>query len=283
MKVGEKHSEWFEVEQGVRQGCTHSPWLFNVFLDVIVKESRGGFKEGMRLGEENVDVLLFADDMVLVADSEESLRVNITTLDETLRKWEMKMNWEKTEVMKVGKERGHYCVEVGDRKLESVEVVKYLGVMISGDGRMEEEIRSRIGNAARVIGVLNEPVWKRKELSRRTKLRVYNAIVVPTLMYGSETWVLNKQQESAVQATEMHVLRRIVEKRRVDRVRNVEIKEELQQEGVLAKVKKSQRRWREALEEMGPDRLVKRVYQAEMEGRRGRGRPRKRWNDNFRQ
>ena len=254
-----------------------------MFLNVIVKEARGGFKEGVRLEEENVDVLLFADDMVLVADSEESLRVNLTKLDEALTKWEMTMNWEKTEVMKVGKERGHCCVEVGDRKLESVEEVKYLGVMISGDGRMEEEIRSRIGKAARVIGVLNKPMWKRKELSRRTKLRVYNAIVVPTLMYGSEMWVLNKQQESAVQATEMHVLRRIVEKRRVDRVRNVEIREELQQEGVLEKVKKSQRRWREALEVMGPDKLVKRVYQAEMEGRRGRGWPRKRWNDNFRQ
>ena len=85
-------------------------------------------------------------------------------------------------------------MEVGDRRLESVEVVKYFRVMISGDGRMEEEIRNRIGKAARVIGVLNEPVWKQKELSRRTKLRVYNAIVVPTLVYGSETWVLNKQQ-----------------------------------------------------------------------------------------
>ena len=66
-------------------------------------------------------------------------------------------------------------------------------------------------------------------------------------------------------------------------VRNVEIREELQQEGVLERVKKSQRRWREALEEMGTDRLVKRVHQAEMEGRGGRWWPRKRWNDNFRQ
>ena len=221
VKVGGKHSEWFEVEQGVRQGCILSPWLFNVFLDVIVQEAREGFKEGVRLGEENVDILLFADGMVLVADSEESLRVNLTKLDEALTKWEMKMNWEKTEVMKVGKERGHCCVEVGDRKLESVEVGKCLGVMISGYGRMEEKIRSRIGKVARVIGGLNEPVWKRKELSRRTKLRVYNAIVVPTLMYGSEMWVLNKQLESAVQATEMRVLRQIVEKRKVDRVRNV--------------------------------------------------------------
>ena len=55
--------------------------------------------------------------------------------------------------------------------------------------------------------MLNEPVWKRKELSRRTKLRIYNAILVPILVYGSETWVLNKQQESAIQAVEMRVLR----------------------------------------------------------------------------
>ena len=49
--------------------------------------------------------------------------------------------------------------------------------------------------------MLNEPVWERKELSRRTK--PYNAIVVPTLVYGSETWVLNKQQVSAIQVVEM--------------------------------------------------------------------------------
>ena len=118
------------------------------------------------------------------------------------------------------------------------------GVMISGDGRMEEEVRSRIGKVTRVIRVLNEPVWKRKELSirRRTRLRVYNAIVVPTLMYGSETWVLNKQQESAIQPTEMRVLRRIAEKRLVDRVWNVEIREELKQEGVLEEVTRSQER-----------------------------------------
>ena len=73
VKVGEKHSEWFEVEQGVRQGCTLSLWLVNVFLDVIVKEAREGFKETVSFGEVNVDVLLFEDDMVLLADSEESL------------------------------------------------------------------------------------------------------------------------------------------------------------------------------------------------------------------
>ena len=55
--------------------------------------------------QDNVDVLLFTNNMVLIADSEESLQMNLKTLDEALIRWEMKMNWEKTEVMKVGKER----------------------------------------------------------------------------------------------------------------------------------------------------------------------------------
>ena len=63
----------------------------------------------------------------------------------------------------------------------------------------------------------------------------------------------------------MRVLRRIAYKGMVDRVRNVEIREELKQEGVLEKVKRSQVRWRLALAEMGPVRLVRRVDEAEME------------------
>ena len=85
-------------------------------------------------------------------------------------------------MMKVGQER-HCYVEFGYRRLELIEVMKFFGVMISGDGRLDERIGSRTGKAARVIGVLNEPVWKWTKLSRRTKLRVYNAIVVATLMY----------------------------------------------------------------------------------------------------
>ena len=70
-------------------------------------------------------------------------------------------------------------------------------------------------------------------------------------------WVLNKQQESAIQAVEMRVLRRIAEKRMEDRVRNVEIREELKQEGVLEKVKRSQVRWRQALGRNGSREISK--------------------------
>lgn len=79
----------------------------------------------------------------------------------------------------------------------------------------------------RVIGSLSELVWKQKEMSRWTKLKVYHAIVVPTLMYGSGK-CMGAQQTTAVrvQATDTKGFR-IAEERRMDRVRIVKIREEL--------------------------------------------------------
>ena len=60
-------------------------------------------------------------------------------------------------------------MEVGNRKSQLVEVVKYkIGLMIIGYERIEEEIRNRIRKVLRVIGALCELVWKRKELNSRT-------------------------------------------------------------------------------------------------------------------
>ena len=61
---------------------------------------------------------------------------------------------------------------------------------------------------------------------------------MPVLMYGCETWSLAKKQQSKVQATQMNVLRRIEGVNRLDRVRNADIRERLNQEGVLNLVKR---------------------------------------------
>ena len=42
VKVGE--SEWFRIDSGVRQGCIISPWLFNVYMDAVMKEVKMGMK-----------------------------------------------------------------------------------------------------------------------------------------------------------------------------------------------------------------------------------------------
>ena len=87
--------------------------------------------------------------------------------------------------------------------------------------------QARIGNAARVIGGINNTVLRRKELSQSTKMKVVNVTVTSVLMYGCETWSLTKRQQSKVQATQTNVLQRIEGVNRLDRVRNANISETL--------------------------------------------------------
>ena len=138
-------------------------------------------------------------------------------------------------------------------------------------------------HATRIIGAMSTKVLQKSELSRKTKMKVYNACKVPTLLYGCESWTLQARHMSRLQAVEMKYLRRVAGVTWMDRVRNEEVRERLGQEAVTDMMWRRQSRWLEKLTEMDNGRLVKRGFDDEVEGKRPRGRPRKRWVDNFQQ
>ena len=72
------------------------------------------------------------------------------------------VNWKKTKVMKVAREGGNCEVRVGDQVIQQVEEKKYLGVMISSDSMMQNEVEARIGSAMRMFGGMSEAVLRRK-------------------------------------------------------------------------------------------------------------------------
>ena len=205
-KVGGLESELFGVHRGVRRGCTLSPGHFNVFIDRVTREARRHFRSEVMLSTGDVGVLLFADDMVVMAESVEGLQSNLQVLSDVLSRWELKVNCRKTKMMRVARKSEECEVKIGEETIEQVDAMKYMGVMISSDGSVEKEVEARIGSATQVIGGLSEIVLRRKELSRNTKLKVMNATMMPTLLYGSETWSLSKKQQSRIQATQMNAI-----------------------------------------------------------------------------
>ena len=64
---------------------------------------------------------------------------------------------------------------------------KYLGVMISTDGGMGEEVAHRILEGRKVWGTM-EKLWQENVISREVKRELYERVVIPAVVYGSETW-----------------------------------------------------------------------------------------------
>ena len=65
VRIGGVESELFGVHRGVRQSCTLSSWLFNVFMDRVTREAERQFRSEVKLSTGDVGVLLFADDIWL--------------------------------------------------------------------------------------------------------------------------------------------------------------------------------------------------------------------------
>ena len=150
------------MHRGVRQGYTLSPRLFNVFIDRVTREAKRQFQSEVKLSTGDVGVLLFADDMVVMAESVEGLQSNLQVLSDVLSRWELKVNWRKTKVMRVARKSEECEVKIGEEIIEQVDAMKYLWVMISSDGSMDKEVEARIGNATRMIGGINEMVLRRR-------------------------------------------------------------------------------------------------------------------------
>ena len=110
VRVGNDVSEWFPVTVGLRQGCVMSPWLFNVYMDGVVREVNVWvLGKGLELlsangGRFEINQLLFADDTVLVADSEDELCTLVSEFGRICERRKLRVNLGKSNVMRCSKQ-----------------------------------------------------------------------------------------------------------------------------------------------------------------------------------
>ena len=114
------------------------------------------FIGGVQLSNRKVQVLLFADDIVMVTERKENMQKNLDVLKAAMEKWGMKMHLRKTRVMVVSKAGEGCSVTIDGEKIEEEQSLKYLGSIISADGSCDEDIKQRIGAATRVIGAMRK-------------------------------------------------------------------------------------------------------------------------------
>lgn len=99
--AGNSATDWFSLESGLRQGCTLSPLLFLIFINELVREiHKSGL--GVEVAKVLVNVLLFADDVVLVAKDPTQLQLLLDIAWEYSQRWRMDWNLEKSEIVIFG-------------------------------------------------------------------------------------------------------------------------------------------------------------------------------------
>ena len=274
--------EWFRTTNGVRQGCLLSPTLFNIFLERIMTVALEDHEGTVSIGGRPVTNLRFADDIDGLAGDEQELVNLINKLNDASTDFGMEISSEKTKVMTNNPLGFTSEIKINNQKLEAVNHFKYLGAIVSEEGS-GPEILSRIAQTTAAMTKLN-PLWKNKNISVSSKIRLMRSLAMAIFLYACESWTIKAELEKRIQAFEMRCYRRLLGISYKDHITNEEVKRRIKSEigpftDLLTIVKQRKLKWYGHVTRSAG--LAKTILQGTVQGRRRRGRQRKRWENNI--
>ena len=177
-------TESFSIESGVRQGCLLSPFLFLLAVDWIMKETTTSSRNGIQWSlVEQLEDLDFADDLALLAHTHTRMQAKTTKLEAVSSKLGLKINTDKTKTIKINSNAREQII-INNLGIEDVTSFTYLGSVINITGGTNEDVMERIGKARSAFNTLAS-IWRSREITTTTKLRIFNSNVKSVLLYGS--------------------------------------------------------------------------------------------------
>ena len=155
--LGDKMTDCFQTNQGVRQGCVLSPILFNIFLADLTNNLKGNEETYLRVNENDpIRSIIWADDLLLLSDSEKGLNNVLMKLEDYCKQNEIEVNLEKTKCMIFNK-TGRLLRKLfwfGNKRLETVREYKYLGFLITPSLNLNSSLKDLKDRAMRAFYTL---------------------------------------------------------------------------------------------------------------------------------
>ena len=189
----------YEILQGVKQGCNLSPALYALFLNdlsrVLKTVDAGIWVKGAGEGDATrVNHLLYADDLILLAESQAQLQKLADIVTEYAHKWRFEMNLKKTKVVVFEEEPSHRqqtCrITTRGRVIDMAQGYKYLGVHFSAfrRNRWEQHKEDVLGRIRKCINVSHNFGTRKGKLPVKVAKLVFTALIRPTMDHGVEVW-----------------------------------------------------------------------------------------------
>ena len=150
----------------------------------------GGLDEaqtGIKIAGRNINNLRYADDTTLMAESEEELKSLLMKVKEESEKVGLKLNIQKTKIMASG--------PITSWQIDGETVADFIlgGSKITADGDCSHEIKRHLLLGRKAITNLDS-IFKSRDITLPTKVRLVKAMVFPVVMYGCESWTVKKAE-----------------------------------------------------------------------------------------
>ena len=165
-------------------------------------------------------------------------------------------------------------------KIWKVSQLKYLGSILSSDNSVDAEVESRINRAAQVFRPLSRLVWYQSKINVHTKVKLFKSTILPTLLYGSETWNLLQHHIQRLQVFTNRCLRIITGTSLWEKMKNTQHRSKANIGRIDVMIQKRRLQWLGHLERMPADRLPKKLLTSKItDGRRQQDGRKQRWHD----
>ena len=145
---------------------------------------------GIKIAGRNIHNLRYADDTTLMAESEEELKSLLMKVKEESEKAGLKLNISKTKIMASGPTTSW---EIDGETVETVSDFIFGGSKITADGDCSHEIKRYLLLGRKVMTNLDS-IFKSRDVTWPTKVRLVKVMVFPVVMYGYESWTVKKAE-----------------------------------------------------------------------------------------
>ncbi|BHF68764.1 hypothetical protein SprV_0301180500 [Sparganum proliferum] len=270
-------SEAFAVTNGVKQGCVLAPTLFSLMFSTMLMDAYRDerprdphrLQNGRSASESTADALPIARIHNLRPGT--SLRRRLRPEHHLGRgdNFGLVINKQKTVVMHQPPPPPNTAtqiptnapqISVNGTQLQVVENFPYLGSTLSRSTKIHDEVTRRISKASQAFGRLQSTVWNRHGLQLSTKLKMYKAVILPTLLYEAETWTVYTKQARRLNHFHLSCLRRILRLGCQDRIPDTDVLERTGILSIYTMLRQMQLRWSGHLVRMDDERLPKRLF-----------------------
>ena len=180
-RTGHGTTDWFQIGKGVHQSCILSPCLFNLYAENIMRNA--GLDEAqarIKVAGRNINSLSYADDTILMAESEEELKSLLMKVIEESEKVGLKLNIQNTKIMASGPITSW---QIDGETMQTVRDFILGGSKITVDGDCSHEIKRHLLLGRKAMTNLDS-ILKSRDITMPTKVHLVKAMVFPVVMYG---------------------------------------------------------------------------------------------------